>query len=155
MNITREEFNRNYKENDPKSRKIGVKFLEWLGYHKLIIPLSEQKEKYKDCDFEMLHLTDNKNVGIEVERRAGFWKEGKFPFSTITIPYRKSNNKSELYIIINDSYSQIGITPMKNILKSKVIKKKTPRQSDEKFFEVDIQYWKFYKEIKNNIWEEV
>lgn len=157
MNITREEFNRNYRENDPESKKLGASFLEWYGYHKLVTPLNEQKEKYKECDFEMEHLQDNKIVGIEVERRAGFWKVGIFPFNTITIPYRKSNNKSDLYIIINDGYDQIGITSVKNILKSPIIRKKTPREPNEKFFEVSKKYWKFFKKIdtKNNIWKEV
>ena len=148
---------KNYKEfsmydyinNDPLSKKAAVELLEYLGYYRLVVPLNRQKEQYKKYDFEMISTTDNIKVGIEVERKSIWYKN--FEWSTIDVPGRKKVNQAKLYILFNNDYSQIAMTAMKNILKSKIIYKNTKYSENEEFFSVDKNLFNFYKR-ENNKW---
>jgi hypothetical protein len=141
-----------YTNNDPKSKKIAVEFLESLGYFRLVVPLNRQKEQYKKYDFEIMSTTDSMKVGIEVERKSVWYKN--FEWLTVDIPGRKKVNQAQIYILLNNDYTQIAMTPMKNILKSNTIFKNTKYSENEEFFSVDYRLFNFYKKENNN-WVEI
>lgn len=141
-----------YKDNDNISKIVAVYFLESTGYYKLNIPLNEQKEMYKQQDFEIVLLSNNKNVKVEVEKKNVWTKSGVWQgYPTIDVAYRKKESQSDLFIMLNEQCDTLAITTMKNVLGSKTSYKKTIYTNSELFFNVDLNKFKFYYK-NNSVW---
>jgi hypothetical protein len=142
-----------YDENDQIAKEVALDFLISTGYYKLEIPLKEQKEQYKKQDFEVILISKNKKVSVEVERKKVWTKSGKWQgWSTIDVPTRKNQSKAKLYVMINNPGDTIAITKMKNVLNADISTKKTIYTDNEDFFNVELDKFKFYHK-KNGIWE--
>jgi hypothetical protein len=144
-----------FDENDNISKTIAVDFLESTGHYVLITPLNEQKEKYKEHDFEILLKSNNKLIKVEVEKKNVWYKSGTWQgFSTIDVAYRKNESKSDLFVMFNKNCDTLAITTMKNVLSSKTSYKKTIYTNNELFFNVDLDKFKFYYK-NNNKWNPI
>lgn len=132
-------------ENDQIAKEIAVDFLIWTGYYKLEIPLEEQEEQFKKQDFEVVLISKNKKVKIEVERKKVWTKVCQWQgWSTIDVPSRKNESESDLFIMVNNECNTVAVTTMKNVLTSKVSAKKTIYTDNEDFFNVELSKFKFY-----------
>ena len=127
-------------ENESKAIVTSLILLKELGY-KLEKPLEEQPEAYKDWDFIVSYKGED--VPVEVERKRVWWGS-TFPYRTVDVPYRKKHTKSKLFIMFNKECDTAAITKTSNILSSEVITKNTTYTSNERFFSVPLDKWKFY-----------
>jgi len=132
---------RDLEENDGKAKELAVRILEVEGFE-LKIPLEDQKEAYKKWDFVMLYK--NRLIPIEVERKK-VWSGLPFPYSTIDIPYRKKDSWSKVFVMVDLKCETAAITRTSNILSSELITKNTTYTSNEKFFSVPLDKWRFYE----------
>lgn len=132
-------------ENDQVAKEVAIDFLTWTGYYKLEVPLDEQEEQFKKQDFEVVLISKNRKVKIEVERKKVWTKVCQWQgWSTIDVPSRKSESESDLFIMVNSECNTIAVTTMKNVLSSKVSAKKTIYTDSEDFFNVELSKFKFY-----------
>jgi hypothetical protein len=132
-------------ENDQVAKEVAVDFLEWTGYYKLEVPLDQQEEQFKKQDFEVVLISKNRKVSVEVERKKVWVKECEWQgWSTIDVPARKSESASDLFIMVNKECNTIAVTTMKNVLTSKISAKKTIYTDSEDFFNVELSKFKFY-----------
>jgi hypothetical protein len=140
-----------YDENDFKSKEVAKEFLESTGFYSMLNPLEEQKEKYKEHDFEIFLINPFTKITVEVERKKVWTKSGKWQgWNSIDVPYRKKDSKSNLFIMINKNFDTLAITNMKNILNADVYQKKTIYTNEESFFKVDINKFKIYFKNKDS-----
>jgi hypothetical protein len=132
-------------ENDQVAKEVAVDFLEWTGHYKLEVPLDEQEEQFKKQDFEVVLISKDRKVSIEVERKKVWTKECVWQgWPTIDVPSRKSESASDLFIMVNKECNTIAVTTMKNVLTSKVSAKKTIYTDSEDFFNVELGKFNFY-----------
>jgi hypothetical protein len=132
-------------ENDQVAKEVAVDFLEWTGHYKLEVPLDEQEEQFKKQDFEVVLISKDRKVSIEVERKKVWTKECAWQgWPTIDVPSRKSESASDLFIMVNKECNTIAVTTMKNVLTSKVSAKKTIYTDSEDFFNVELGKFNFY-----------
>ena len=142
-----------YDENDQIAKEVALDYLISTGYYKLETKLGEQKEQYKKQDFEIVLISKNKKVSVEVERKKVWTKSCEWQgWSTIDVPVRKNETKAKLYVMINNPGDTIAITRMKKVLNSKISSKRTIYTDNEDFFNVALSEFKFYCK-KNGIWE--
>ena len=107
--------------------------------------MDEQEEQFKKQDFEVVLISKNRKVKIEVERKKVWTKVCQWQgWSTIDVPSRKSESESDLFIMVNSECNTIAVTTMKNVLSSKVSAKKTIYTDSEDFFNVELNKFKFY-----------
>jgi hypothetical protein len=140
-----------YDENEFKSKEIAKEFLESTRFYSMIGSLEEQKEKYKEHDFEIFLINPFTKIAVEVERKKVWTKSGKWQgWNSIDVPYRKKDSKSNLFIMINKNFDTLAITNMKNILNADVYQKKTIYTNEESFFKVDINKFKIYFKNKDS-----
>jgi len=141
-----------YDENDQIAKEVALDFLISTGHYKLETPLKDQKELYKKQDFEVVLVSKNKKVSVEVERKRVWTKSCKWQgWDTIDVPVRKNESKAKLYVMINNPGDTIAITKMKSVLKSKISTKKTIYTDNEDFFNVELNEFKFYCK-KGDVW---
>jgi len=141
-----------YDENDKLAKNTACDFLISKGFI-LEIPLDEQKEIYKKGDFYI--KLKNSNVLVEVERKKVWKKSGEWEgWSTIDIPYRKKDSKSNIFIMVNNSCDTIATIKTEKILESKVQTKDTKYTTDEKFFNVNLDNFYFYYKVKDK-WKRI
>jgi hypothetical protein len=132
-------------ENDQVAKEVAIDFLTWTGHYKLEIPLDQQEEQFKKQDFEVVLISKNRKVKVEVERKKVWTKVCQWQgWSTIDVPSRKSESESDLFIMVNSECNTIAVTTMKNVLSSKVSAKKTIYTNNENFFNVELNKFKFY-----------
>lgn len=142
-------------ENDQVAKEVAIDFLNWTGHYKLEIPLDEQEEQFKKQDFEVVLISKNRKVKIEVERKKVWTKVCQWQgWSTIDVPFRKSESESDLFIMVNSECNTIAVTTMKNVLSSKVSAKKTIYTDSEDFFNVKLSDFKFYCKADGN-WKKI
>ena len=141
-------------QNDGIAKLLSINFLESTGKYKLIVPLNEQKEAYKEYDFQMFDYINNINITVEVERKKVWVKKGKWQgWNTLDVPFRKKDSHADIYIMVNNSCDTIAATKMKRILDSPTSYKKTIYTTNEKFFNVELKEFNFY--YKNDtIWNQ-
>jgi len=140
-----------YDENDFKPKEVAKEFLESTRFYSMISSLEEQKEKYKEHDFEIFLINPFTKIAVEVERKKVWTKSGKWQgWNSIDVPYRKKDSKSNLFIMINKNFDTLAITNMKNILNADVYQKKTIYTNEESFFKVDINKFKIYFKNKDS-----
>jgi len=142
-------------ENDRLSKEVAVDFLEWIGHYKLEIPLEDQIEKFKKQDFEVLLISKNRKVKVEVERKKVWTKDGVWQgWSTIDVPQRKNESEADLFIMINNSCNTLAVTTMNKVLESNITSKKTIYTEKENFFNVELNNFKFYFK-EGDCWKKV
>ena len=142
-------------ENDRVAKDVAIDFLEWTGHYKLEIPLDQQGEKFKKQDFEVVLISKNRKVKVEVERKKVWTKVCQWQgWSTIDVPSRKKESESDLFIMVNSECNTIAVTTMKNVLSSKVSAKKTIYTNNENFFNVELNKFKFYCKSED-IWKNI
>jgi hypothetical protein len=142
-------------ENDQVAKEVAIDFLTWTGHYKLEVPLDEQEEQFKKQDFEVVLISKNRKVKIEVERKKVWTKVCQWQgWSTIDAPSRKSESESDLFIMVNSECNTIAVTTMKNVLSSKVSTKKTIYTDNESFFNVELNKFKFYCKSEGN-WKKI
>ncbi len=146
------------KKFDRKGKSVALDFLESTKKFKLLIPLDEQKERYKKWDFIIKNIETNRNTKIECEVKS-VWKEtGCFPYETVHVPHRKKDSKANIFIMVNNKGDSIFVTKMSTVKQSKVITKFTRNRFngtttyDEPFFELNLTRGKFYTKDKKGKW---
>ena len=131
-----------YDENNDLAINVVKSYLLSTGLYGLYQrPLEEM---YKEGDYYMVLLSTGQRVLIEVERKV-VWDSDSFfkKFNTVHIPYRKKDSKSQIFAMVNKSCNQIAITHMSKVLSSPVVSKNTKYTENEKFFEVNLDQFKF------------
>ena len=53
-------------ENDQVAKEVAIDFLAWTGHYKLEVTLEEQEEQFKKQDFEVVLISKNRKVKVEV-----------------------------------------------------------------------------------------
>jgi hypothetical protein len=142
-------------ENDQVAKEVAIDFLTWTSHYKLEIPLDQQEEQFKKQDFEVVLISKNRKVKIEVERKKVWTKVCQWQgWPTIDVPARKSESASDLFIMVNKGCNTIAVTTMKNVLSSKVTSKKTIYTNNENFFNVELGKFKFYCKSEG-VWKNI
>ena len=119
-----------YDENNQKGIKIANNFLTQQGY-----TFVNDIESYKSHDF--IVKKDNKLYKIEVEV-SRIWKDQRFPFRSMTVPYRKKDSQADLFIQTNVFGNYLNLCPMTTVKTSDIITKDTCFTTNEKFFNVSL-----------------
>jgi hypothetical protein len=138
-------FNRTlYEQYDTLGKSTAIHFLGQLGY-----TLHDDAEAYKSHDLIMKDK-DGKLIKVEVEV-ARAWKDTMFPFRTTTIPYRKKDSKSDVFIQTSLNGNALIFCPMKQVLEADVITKNTIYTNDERFFSIPISKLRQYY-CEDGVW---
>ena len=129
-----------YHESKP-TEHVVCDFLVANTACELVTPLLEQKERFKECDFELEY--QNQKVLVEVEWKKVWNIDGKWmsQWDTIDVPYRKRLSKANLFVMVNQNYNTLAVIPMKEILASPVQSKNTIYTKGEYFFNVPVKKW--------------
>jgi hypothetical protein len=126
-----------YKENDPKTKKLVANFMVSSGEYQLNTPTNEQPNAYKSHDFEAI-TTEGRSVLVEVERKKVWEAQYRWEprFSTLDVPFRKNGSQAELFFMTNRFWNMLARIPMAAILNSphefkttKLTNKKSPKNS--------------------------
>lgn len=142
-------------ENDQVAKEVALDFLEWTGHYRLDKSLEEQEELYKKQDFEIILISNDRKVKVEVERKKVWSKVCQWQgWSTIDVPARKNESEADLFIMVNKECNTIAVTTMKNVLESKVTSKKTIYTENEDFFNVELNKFKFYCKSEG-VWKKI
>jgi len=125
-----------YEECDNFGKAVAKRFMKQDGFE-----LIDDTEAYRSHD--LIFKKDGQPVKIEVEinRR---WQKRYYPYSTVTVPYRKRHSKADLYIMIAKNGEALLTIPMKDVLRADTIVKDTCFTSQERFFSFPIDRVKFY-----------
>lgn len=119
-----------YDENNKKGIQIANDFLTSQGY-KFVNDI----EAYKSHDF--IVQKDNKTYKVEVEI-SKIWNTIRFPFKSMTVPYRKKDSQADLFIQTNVFGNSLHMCPMTVVKASPVIRKDTRYTKNEPFFNVSL-----------------
>ena len=142
-----------YDESNMVAMSTAVTILETIcdgKFYRLDVPLHMQEESYKSHDFVIsrLHDTGTTNVYVEVEKKRVWGTSGKWEgFSTIDVPYRKSESKANLFVMVNNNNDTAAIARMSDVISSPIESKQTIYTDDEKFFKVGLDKFKFYYNV--------
>jgi hypothetical protein len=142
-----------YDESNTVAMSTAVTILETIcdgKAYRLDVPLHMQEESYKSHDFVIsrLHDTGTTNVYVEVEKKRVWGTSGKWEgFSTIDVPYRKSESKANLFVMVNNNNDTAAIARMSDVVSSPIESKRTIYTDDEKFFKVGLDKFKFYYNV--------
>jgi hypothetical protein len=97
-----------------------------------------ETEQFKSHD--LLVSCGSDKYLIEVERKKVWKKSGEWEgWDTVDIPQRKSESKSDYFIMLNEPLDTMLIIHMCKVLSSKVIKKDTIYTKQEPFFRVPLE----------------
>ena len=142
-------FSRNlYDQYNNHGIQVATDFLAQQGYEVI-----NTEEAYKSHDF--IVRKDNKNYKVEVEVKT-CWKTTEFPYSTVSVPYRKKDSQADYYIMTNPAGSALFFIPMTQVKSAPVIRKNTVYTTNEPFFSVETtDFSHFHKEentwVKTNV----
>lgn len=137
---------KDYDASDYRAKVLASRFMMRNGAFTIAEPIHEQKEAYKEYDIIMIRKSDGKKIKIEAEHKKCWIKRGKWQgYESVDVPYRKSESKADTFIMSNLSWDTIAVVPMKAILASKTSCKDTKCSDGEKFFNVDIKEFRFFK----------
>ena len=125
-----------YNISDNKSKQEAIKFLKQRGY-KLI----SDDEVYT---YDLRMKKGDKIVLIEVEHKR-VWGGDDFPYPTVDVPYRKIKNEADIFIMFNNDYTVLFITPMDTVKESPTSLKNTKYTKQERFFNIPLNKGKFIK----------
>lgn len=125
-----------YEECDTFGKTVAKRFMKQEDYE-----LVDDTEAYRSHD--LIFMKDGQPIKIEVEinRR---WQKRYYPYTTITVPYRKRYSKADLYIMISKNGEALLTIPMKDVLRADTIVKDTCFTTQERFFSLPISSAKFY-----------
>ena len=141
---------REYRKNDERAKHAGTKFLVQKGCILRFFDI----EFYKDKDFSVSYGGQSFDVEVEVKniwKVSGVW----LGYRTVSVPARKRDSISDIYILFNNSLNTLLYCPMKDVLESKVIRKDTNKGTeDEPFFDVHITKFRMEALNSKGIWEE-
>jgi hypothetical protein len=123
-----------YKHSDP----VKYKVVDYLN----------KKGSWTIC-FEDKSTEDIKVLvpyNLEIEHRT-IWRGEKFPYETISIPYRKYKHKKKntFFYIVNNEMSHAIIVNSLLLINSFIVVKNTTRQKNEKFFHIPMNKCKKIK----------
>lgn len=137
-----------YNECNDISISVAVDLLTGLQNGKLYrldVPLTQQLEAYKSHDFMITWIENNSKIYVEVEKKNVWTKSGKWQgFNSVDVAYRKMDSKADLFIMINKHNDTLAITTMENVKMSPIETKETIYTTDERFFKVALNNFKFY-----------
>lgn len=125
-----------YDECDSFGKIVAKKFMTQEDYE-----LLDDTEAYKSHD--LIFIKNDIPIKIEVEMNLR-WYTKRYPYSTITVPYRKRYSKADLYIMISKNGEALLTIPMSKILSADTIVKDTRYTTQERFFSLPISDAKFY-----------
>ena len=125
--------------------EVAVHFLRQSGYE-----FVDKKECYKSHDF--IVTKNNKKYKIEVEVSQN-WTSIGFPYQDMSVPFRKSESKSDFYIRMNKTGSALFFLPMKQVLSAPIITKNTCYTKNEMFFNIPVSELKLFY-LEDNVWYE-
>lgn len=154
-------YNEALKQADDLKTKMAVaEFLISKGYS-LQTPLAQQKEQFKDLDFEILNPLGEIEA-IEVEYSYQWLDQGKVPdfWNHLSVPCRKKPSKSKYIVRANKWLDTLAFTTLDRVRKSQIGKKPTQnprsgeRTSNEDFFFVEPDQW-IYAFKKEGVWVQV
>ena len=136
MNSTKKFDRALYEECDTFGKIVTKKFMKYEGYD-----LVCEKEAY--CSHDLIFAKDSKEYKVEVEinRR---WTSKYYPYSTLTVPYRKRFSKADSYIMISKNGEGLLTIPMIEVLRAETIVKDTCFTTGERFFSLPISKVRFY-----------
>ena len=130
-------FNRKlYEECDSFGKTVAKKFMKQEG-HELV----NETEAYRSHDLIFCKDAIETKVEVEMNRR---WHGRYYPYTTMTVPYRKRFSKADLYIMISNNGEALLTVPMKDVLRADTIVKDTCFTTQERFFSLPISSVKFY-----------
>ena len=132
-----------YDQNDLKTKELVYKFLSLYFPCYKLIPIADQEECYKSHDLVIIDTRTNKQVLLEVERKAVWYKRGEWQgWDTVDIPYRKKDSKAKYFFMVNKWFDTLPVIKMSKILESSVITKSTIYTQEEKFFRIPVSEFK-------------
>ena len=139
-----------YIKADIKAKQEAVSFLISSNEFKMIKPLLEQDEHYKEYDFEIFSHLLNRTIFVETEVKHVWTNTERWQgYNTIDIPYHKKDSKADLFIMFNKHFNVLQSLKMETILKSAVKTKNCKCSSVntkmEKFFAVSVKEACFFK----------
>lgn len=132
-----------YDQNNNFGIKTATQFLQSQGY-----TFINDIEAYKSHDF--IVEKDNKQYKIEVEV-SRIWKDQKFPFQSMTVPYRKQYSQADFFIQTNVLGNYLNFCPMSTVKGANIITKDTCYTTNEKFFSVSLSKVKQFI-FQNGAW---
>jgi len=139
-----------YERNDERAKKAGQIFLRQKG----CMPVRETQEFYKLKDFSVIYKGEDIPVEVEIKN---MWKSSFkwLGYSTVSIPTRKNQSKSTLYLLFNDRMDTLLYCPTSEVLSSTIIKKNTSKGTVlEPFFDSPLSKWRM-EALINGVWSEV
>lgn len=132
-----------YNTYDGLGKNALTSFLKSRGHQ---VP-DNQREAF--ASYDLVSLLNDQSLFHEVEVCPTWITH--FPYHTRSVPYRKYTSLADFYYMVNHDGTKIAVTEMDNIKRSPVIRKNTTRSTDEQFFNVSLQFFRFY-ELKNDTW---
>lgn len=133
-------------ENNHLAIIMSMNYLISTGHYYYKEHPLEQIESFKNQDFKLYLKKSDKEVRVEVERKKTWIERDKWQgYKTLDIPHRKSESKSDLFIMTNNDCNILAIIKTKDVLKSEVYKKDTKYTKQEEFYAVKLNNIKFIK----------
>ena len=115
-----------YNDCDSKAKEVAIKYLSSIGI--------QARENDNEYGIDLLAVIGNREIGIEVEVKVAW--ELLFPWSTITIPYRKRRFMiaGDILFLFNHDFTQMAIVPEHTL--KRLIRKNTKSTENELFFDI-------------------
>ena len=136
-----------YKNNNQKGIDTALSVMNHFGFKTL-----DTKEAYSDRD--AIVGSGNVKIKIEAEMSNNWITMNDFPSNwyNISVPYRKRNSGSDIYILINKDTTSVALAFMDDIKKSTVGEKYIYSTCmKEPFFFCDMSLFDIYT-LDNNVW---
>lgn len=130
-------FSRNlYNRYNELGIKTAQNFLGQMGYVTV-----NDVEAYSSHDFIVEKNGKLYKVEAEVTAR---WTETQFPYTHMSVPYRKKASNADFYVRVNASGSALFFCPMRQVHAAPVITKNTCLTMNETFFNVPVSSLTLY-----------
>lgn len=132
-----------YDECNNQGIQVASHFLSQRGYK-----VVDTTESYKSHDFVVQKDGKTSKIEAEVSRT---WKSRSFPWSHMSVPFRKKDSKADLYIMSNHSGSALFCVPMSDVKSADIIVKDTCFTTGEMFFNLPAKTLTLYY-YENGTW---